>query len=213
MGVQYRSFVRPGSGVLGSRSGRVLGDRASESWALWQFTRLSGLLWRSVSSRREEGHLPEYEGRCGSPQRRCGATSPDVGAPRVRHLSQLTAGGMGGADEHGGRQSVIRARSRRNGHQIIIRGSRRSPVPGESERCKTIRRPTAWWRPARIAQALAVGEDPPPSLRRSECGSVYAAAALPSSNTSSQRARSRTTSRRVTAMIARFLPVRGASRS
>jgi len=129
------------------------------------------------------------------------------------HLSQRTAGEMSGADEHGGRQSVIRARSRRNGHQIIIRGSRRSPVPGESERCKTIRRPTAWWRPARIAQALAVGEDPPPSLRRSERCSVYAAAAFASSNASSQSARSRTTSRRVTAMIARFLPVRGASRS
>jgi hypothetical protein len=129
------------------------------------------------------------------------------------HLSQLSAGGMSGAVEHGGRQSVIRARSRGNGHQVIVRGSRRSPVPGESERCKAIRRPTAGWRPARIAQALAVGEEPPPSLRRSEYCSVYAAAALPSSNASSHSARSRTTSRRVTAMIARFLPVRGASRS
>jgi hypothetical protein len=129
------------------------------------------------------------------------------------HLARLPAGGMESADEHGGRQSVIRARSRRNGHQIIIRGSCRSPVPGESERCKTTRRPTAGWRPARIAPALAVGEEPPPSRRRAECGSGYAAAARLSSNTARPRARSRTTRRRVTAMIARFLPVRGVSRS
>jgi len=129
------------------------------------------------------------------------------------HLARLTAGGTHSADEHGDRQSVIRARSRRNGHQIIIRGSRRSAVPGESERCKTTRRPTAWWRPVRSAQALAVGKIRRRRCPAVECRSLYAAAALPSSNTASQRARSRTTRRRVTAMIARFVPVRGASRS
>jgi hypothetical protein len=143
--------------------------------------------------------------------------SPHVRYDRVCQVMQCAQVGNRTFDRAAWRlvtidQSAIRARSRANGHPVMIRPEADQALPNSTNvpprRCTGSqdvgRRHSKWtmWSVVSTTKGRAMRTP----------GTAYAAIGW-AVRTSSHRARSRNASRRATATIARFLPIFGASRS